>query len=360
MRRISAWVAFLLLVGLMLHLPTRCSGAEKLDAAPEGTFSIVLIPDTQAYKEVATKAQTEKGEPITNEIFANHTSWIAANLARQRIVFVSHVGDIVDLNIDAQWAVARKCMDQLHGNVPYAISVGNHDMTSRGDATLFQKYFPASRFTSFPWYGGSYGGSPLGVQVSGNNVNSFQLFSAEGLDFLFLHLECNAPDDVLAWANGILERYPDRIAMITSHMGWGPLVKPSSNEGYISGQKGRMTWHKIHGERGNSPQQMWEKCYQKHQNLVAVYSGDQSRTQAYRASSKGLKGNTVHEFLQDYGSGWLRLYRFTPQDGQVRVQAFTFNPVTEELCAGVKLVPARDAHQFEFVFALPSATSGAE
>lgn len=56
--------------------------------------------------------------------------------------------------------------------------------------------------------------------------------------------------------------------------------------------------------------------------------------------------------MQDYGSGWLRLYRFVPQDDQVVVTAITFDPRTEELCEGVSLVPERTAHQFEFEFSL--------
>jgi hypothetical protein len=345
--RKNPWLALLAILALQLNL----HGDEKLGPAPEGTFSIVLIPDTQAYLGAGTKSQPDSNVPITNPIFDAHTSWIVENIDRQRIVFVSHVGDIVDKNEDNQWRVAQACMNRLHGIVPYGISVGNHDMTSGGDASLFQKYFPKDRFENFDWYGGSYGGSPLGKHISGNNANSFQLFSAGGMDFLFLHLECNAPDDVLDWANGLMTRYSDRTTLITSHMGWGPRLEPKDNEGFISAEKGRMTWVKIHGKRGNSPQQMWDKCYRHHKNLVAVFSGDQSRTQAYYAASTGDHGNSVHELMQDYGSGWLRIYRFEPMDSSVRVKAITFNPRTEVLCEGVKLVPAKESHQFEFEFA---------
>lgn len=349
-RSIPRSIPALAMVWLLLGFSLVSAAAEKLSPAPDGTFSIVLISDTQAYRESGTTVQSDRPAPVTNKIFAAHTRWIAENLERQHIVFVSHVGDIVDQNIDDQWEVARQCMDQIHGKVPYGISVGNHDMSSRGDSTLFQKYFPRSRFERFSWYGGAYGGAPTGPSISGNNANSYQLFTAEGLDFVFLHLECNAPDDVVEWANKILEQHADRIALITSHMGWGPLVRPTDNEGYISDPKGRMTWHKVHGERGNSPQQLWEECYQHHRNLVAVFSGDQSRTQAFKAASAGRHGNIVHEFMQDYGSGWLRMYRFHPQEDRVRVEAITFHPETEELCDGVKLVPAREEHQFEFEF----------
>lgn len=328
-----------------LQTLTAACAADRLPPAPEGSFSIVVIPDTQAYRGAGTKSQPDSTAAVTNAIFTAHTRWIVDNLQRQKIVFVSHVGDIVDINEPRQWEVARDCMDQLHGRVPYGISVGNHDMTSGGDSSLFQQYFPQSRYAEFSWYGGSFGGSALGPRISGNNANSYQLFSAEGIDFVFLHLECNAPDDVLDWANEVLGRHADRRALITSHMGWGPLVKPASNEEFITGSKGRMTWHKIHGARGNTPQQLWDKCYRRHNHLLAVFSGDQSRTCAYRASSRGDHGNTIHELLQDYGSGWLRMYRFLPAQNQI--QAITFDPQTEELCTGTKLVPDPAEHQFQ-------------
>lgn len=328
---------------------------DRLGPPPEGAFSIVVIPDTQAYRGKGTKSQPESTEPVTNAIFEAHTRWIAENIEKQNIVFVSHVGDIVDKNNHDQWKVARACMDMIHGKVPYGISVGNHDMTSKGDSSLFQEYFPASRYEKFEWYGGTYSGSPMGPHVSGNNANSYQLFSAGGMDFIFLHLECNAPDDVLEWANEVLEAHADRRAMVTTHMGWGPLNKPKESSEFITGEKGRMRWLKIHGKRGNTPQQMWEKCFRKHQNLFAVFAGDQSRTQAIRAATPGEHGNVIHEVLQDYGSGWLRLFRFLP--GENRVDVITFDPRTEKLCDGTRLVPERSEHQFQIDYMMQPSSA---
>ena len=336
---------------LFVQLAQPILAVEQLAPARKASFSIVVIPDTQAYRGAGTKSQPDSTEPVTNAIFAAHTRWIAENLKRQNVMFVSHVGDIVDKNVPEQWEVARSCMDMFHGKVPYGISVGNHDMTSSGDATLFQQYFPASRFEGFSWYGGTYSGSPMGPHISGNNANSYQLFSAGGIDFVFLHLECNAPDDVLEWANEILRQNADRKALITSHMGWGPRVKPKEYNEYITGEKGRMRWSKIHGKRGNSPQEMWDKCYQYHPNLVAVFSGDQSRTHAFKAATPGIHGNVVHELMQDYGSGWLRLYRFTPDSEQIRVEAITFHPKSKEFCEGTTLVPEKSEHQFDIKIA---------
>ena len=329
------------------------SATGTLSATPDGAFTIILIPDTQAYKP---KPNGEPGELI-NPIFEAHTRWIASNIDRHQIKFVSHVGDIVDKNVHEQWKVARDCMDMLHGKVPYGISVGNHDMTSKGDSTLFQQYFPASRFQEFDWYGGTFTPADANTIVSANNANSYQLFSAAGMDFLFLHLECNAPDDVLAWANKVIEAHPERRVLVTSHMGLGPLHKPKEHTGYVEDPKGRMQWKKIHGDRGNTPQEMWEKCYSQHKNVFLVCCGDQSRSNALYLKSTGMHGNDIHECLTDYSTGWLRMYRFLPNEN--RIEAITFDPNDETLCQKSRHVDTPESHQFSFSYPMTTTNTKA-
>ncbi|MDG2130587.1 MAG: metallophosphoesterase [Fuerstiella sp.] len=319
--------------------------AADFPAAPEGTFTVAVIPDTQHYRDAKQGSDTPGKTIVTNEVFRGYVDWIASNVQRQRIVFATHVGDIVDVNNHQQWSVAQQMMNRLHGNVPYGISVGNHDMVRSGDSTLFQTYFPASRFADFNWYGGCFR-SPAGQSAtSGNNANSFQLFSAESLDFIILHLECNAPDDVLAWADAVLERHASRRAIITTHMGLGPRDKPKDADDFFTAPKGRMTWKKCHGDRGNSPQQMWDKCFRRHTNLFLICCGDQSRTQAMHQSSKGDNGNIVHEVLSDYGSHGQRVMRFLPQQNRIEVR--TWNPQVSEFCGGTKIVTDVNQHQFQ-------------
>ncbi len=337
-------VLCLLCTVLALLTTTNQSRADELSAAPQGTFSIVVIPDTQHYKGTGTEAGPESQYPVTNPTFDAWTDWISANLKRQRIVFVSHVGDIVDKNNREQWAVARRCMDKLHGSVPYGISVGNHDMTGSGDSSLFQEVFPKSRFEGFDWYGGCFV-SPAGKPaISGNNANSVQLFEASSMKFVALHLECNAPDDVLEWANSELQKHSNRRAIITTHMGLGPLELPKTSRDFFDAVKGRMKWTKRHGSRGNTPQQMWDKCFHRHKNLFMICCGDQSRTQALRQRSVADHGNIIHELLSDYGVHGLRVMRFVPTKNLIEVR--TWDPIKGKLCEATKIVPDRDQHQF--------------
>lgn len=345
------YFVFVAAILLLTGLDRLYSG--ELPEAPSGTFSIVVIPDTQHYKGRGTKGQPDSEEPLTNKVFTAWTEWIADNLERQRIVFVSHVGDIVDKNNKEQWALARACMDKFHGKVPYGISVGNHDMAGgTGDSSLFQEVFPKSRFESFDWYAGSFTDPSGKPAISGNNANSVQLFEAGGLKFVALHLECNAPDNVLAWADSVLEKYSDRRAIITSHMGLGPREKPVKSSDYFDTPKGRMTWKKCHGNRGNTPQQMWDKCYRKHKNLFMIFSGDQSRTQAMRQKGLGDNGNGVHELLSDYGANGLRVMRFIPAENKIEVR--TWDPINGMLCEKTKIVPKKNEHQFTLEYKMAS------
>ncbi|WP_222435410.1 metallophosphoesterase [Allorhodopirellula solitaria] len=319
----------------------------KLAPAPEGAFTIAVIPDTQAYRGQKIKSDENGDEVVRNPIFQTITGWIVENREPQNIVFVSHVGDIVDKNVPEQWAEARQCMDPIHGVIPYGMTVGNHDMASSGDSSLFQKHFPASRFKDFEWYGGSFHPDRPDPAVSGNNANSYQKIRAENIDLLFLHLECNAPDDVLAWADEIMDSHPMHRVIVTTHMDLGPIARPKTNQGYISDPKGRMNWKKRHAKRGNTAVQMWEKCFKKHKNLLLICSGDQRRSQTMHVSARGDHGNVVHSCLSDYSSdGSVRLYRFLPQEN--RVDVITYNADQGDLTRTTTLVPDEQEHQFSF------------
>jgi len=322
------------------------AGAVSLDAAPDDTFTIAVIPDTQRYLGPGSGRGDESGEP-RNPAFDTRTVWLADNLESQRIVFVTHMGDIVDRNEHRQWRVARENMDRLHGRVPYGISVGNHDMVNNtGDSRLFQEYFGAERYAETSWYGGTYEGRPgHAPQVSGHNANSYQLFSAGGLDFIIVHVECNAPDDVLAWVDGVLDDHRDRMAIVSTHMYLGGIETRGADQ-----PQGRMQWKKVHGDRGNTPQHMWEKSFSKHPNLFLVLCGDQSASITHWQTSQGEHGNPVHEILTDYprhadDSDWLRLLRFHPEEE--RIAALTYSPAQDRLCDGIRHVTEWSDHQFE-------------
>ena len=324
---------------------TDLTAARTLPLLPVGAFTVVVIPDTQRYLGRDCKLSEHSTGPVTNANLEAQIEWICEHVEDQNIVFVTHVGDIVDKNRPEEWAVAKKHLDQLRGVVPFSLTVGNHDMSKDGDARLFQGAFSAASFASYPWYLASYGHSRPDQSVSTNNVNSAQLFTAAGWDFIHLSLECNAPDDVLDWANGLLTQHVARRALITTHMDLGIVDQPTENAGYIHDPKGRMNWVKIHGERGNSGAAMWDKIYRKHPNIAMIFCGDQSRVTALRVDAQADDGHLIPSLLSDYGSATsLRLMRFCPDANQVSV--LTHDVVAECLVEKTDHVKEPSAHQF--------------
>ena len=338
MRKIKTTILFWCVLSLCLPVSV-CAQAElpTLDEAPDNTFTIAVMADTQSYSGKGTKHDPESRDEVKNRVFDSQTGWITKNVDKQNIIFVSHAGDVVDMNNTDQWDVAKTYLNRFHGEIPYGISPGNHDMTSNGNTDLYQDYFPAARFQSFDWYGGEIN----------NNTNSYQLLSSNGVDIIIMHIACNAPDNVIDWANQVLDEHQERFAIVTTHMFLGPRDRPIQDVDYFDAPKGIMRWHKTYGDKGNSAEQLWNKCFKKHENIRMIISGDQSRSNAIHSKYIGEKGNVVHALLSDYSAtegGAIRLYRFIPTKDQIQV--FTFNTTQDKLLLDTKIVPDKNEHYF--------------
>ena len=332
--------------------------AEKLPPLPDGAFTYVVIPDTQLYR--GEGAHVKKGKkpqtgPTRNPAFASRVDWIAANIEKEKIAFVSHVGDIVDYRNAAQWSFASNQMAKLDGKVPYGISPGNHDIGG-ADTTEFNTWFPRARYETNAWDAGSFGGymNAKGKKVCAGNADSCQLFEAGGMKFVVLHLECNAPAPVLKWADAMLDKYADRKAIICTHMYLGYKTKKIDKIRRKATERpdewfGVMDWAKTHLADGVPATVAWETCFSKHKNLILIVSGDQSPAICWRETQKGVHGNTVHSTLQDYprtadDQDWLRLYRFRPE--LKKIEVWTYSPQHDEICQGVGFRKGRDWHVF--------------
>ena len=164
--------------------------------AVAGDFTIIMLPDTQKY--VLSSA--------TAPIFMKQTQWIVDQRDAMNIVFVTHVGDVCD-NYDSvsQHIYAAQSLSLLDGVVPYGVLPGNHDQPT----TLYNSYWPYSLYESESWFGGHY--------PANGNDNSFQSFSAGGMDFLILHLQFNPDANVIAWADSVLKNHPNHKAIISTH-----------------------------------------------------------------------------------------------------------------------------------------------
>jgi len=327
---LKAFLALLLFLGVSCRTsaPVTDYGVSKGDAY----FSIAILPDTQYYTAIRHGGNMS--------MFANQVSWIIKNRQAEKIAYVIHLGDITDHNAEEEWIRAKNELYRLgQRNIPYGLAVGNHDQTpnskpAAGDPnTGYSKYFGKDYFKTKSWYGG-------GMGSSNNNDNHFDLFTANGQDFMVLYLVYNQPGHkyhnqayetaTMKWADSVLTAHSDRKAILVSH---GTIGKPkNSNSNFIPGEG----TNKEPGKLTNQGKVMYEMA--KHHSNVFMMLGGHIAGESFRRDTFG--SNVIKTYLTDYqsrrnppyagaedrngGNGLMRLLRFNTS--KQTVSALTFIP----------------------------------
>jgi hypothetical protein len=257
--------------------------AIALRKAAEPEFTIIALPDTQHYSESFPA------------VFTAQTQWIVDNKDARNIVFVTHEGDIVEhYNLTTEWQRANTSMSLLDGVVPYGMGPGNHDQPT----TMFNQYFPYTRYAGLPWYGGHF---------QNVNDNNYQLFSGGGMDFVIVHLTFCPPAAAVSWADSVFKAHPDRIGIMTTH---GYLGLGAVRSVHVCG----------------STQYLWDTLALPNPNLRFMLSG---HVHGESRRTDTVDGRTVFQMLADYqdrpsgGDGWLRILRFVPADDKLYVQTYS-------------------------------------
>lgn len=268
-------------------------------------FTIIVLPDTQMYTLHYP------------DIFMSQTKWIKQNKDALNIKCVIHEGDITDKNLNREWIVANNAISILDGVVPYCLTIGNHDLAPGGstlyrDASLFNKYFPASRYKKKQWYGGHY---------EDGNENAYYYFNVNDTNFLVLCLEFGARDEVLTWANKIVAGHKSYKIIVTTH------CYTYSDDTRV-GEGDSWSPHQ-YACKGNNGDEIWDKFVRKHENIFLVLSGHILNDGLGRLTSTGDHGNKVHQVLTNYqmkkrgGNGWLRIIRFLPKEKKIQFRAYS-------------------------------------
>ena len=298
-------------------------------------WTVVALPDTQKY--AAWKAPYARDQ----------TQWVADNADAENIAFVSHEGDVVDDGDDeGQWTFMDDKMSVLDGVVPYSTVPGNHDWATTWDRStsvaLYKQYFGPSRYEDRDWFGGA---GPTNGVPNRDDLNTYQLFSAGGYDFLHLALEWEPPGSVddpstpLGWAQGVLDQYPDRPTILTTH------------SYYRGDTESRTTKLQEADGDGNTGQTVWEELVAPNRQVFMVLCGHWHQDDGEgRQVSTNEAGDPVYELLANYqsrrngGNGLLRRIEFHPgggTDGTDRIRVRTYSPSTGEF-------ETDDSSQFSF------------
>ena len=296
--------------------------ATNAAAAPD--FTIVAIPDTQHYVDDTNPNDADGDRALT---FTQQTQWIVSSRPTLNTVFVSHLGDIVE-HIDAQpaeWPKADASMDVLDSAsppVPYGIAPGNHDMNSAGVSTNYDLYFPVSRMSGYPRYGGFLGQNQFSFTdpIDRQNKNQYSLFSVGGMDFVVIHLEYHMPTYSVAWADRVLKAFPNRKAIIATHL-------------FLSDSGSRPTTVLNRTTDGTPAATVWTNLIVPNCNVFLVlnghYPGEANRTDPTPGNAS-CPTRSVHQLESDYqsringGDGWLRYMTFKPSENKIYV--YTYSP----------------------------------
>ena len=279
---------------------TRDSAVEPRNAADvprsEYDFTLGWESDTQYYNENEMPGDPYKHQEAIHSYFLERRDDL-------NLQYVFHTGDIVDdYDVIPQWERADVQYDRLDEvALPYGVLAGNHDVGHDvGDYTNYGTYFGEDRFAQNPWYGGSYE----------NNRGHYDLVSAGGIDFLMLYTGWLPDDASIAWMNEVLQRYPDRVAILAQH----EFILTTGGLGAI-------------------PQRVLDEVVAPNPNVRMVFSGHYHdaflRTDAFDDDGDGVDDRTVYSMLFDYqglpegGLGYLRLLHFDNEGERMMVRTYS-------------------------------------
>lgn len=289
-----------------------------------GSFTVVVLPDTQHYSEKYPKT------------FLTQTTWIAENHKARNIAAVLHLGDVTNKNTPAEWKNAGAAMQVLdEAKVPYVVCPGNHDYSAGGackDRTCgLTDTFPVKRYKDLPTFGGTYDQEPERME------NSYHLFAAGGREFLVLALEFGPRADVVRWANEVVKKHPKRETILITHA-------------FIYFDDTRYNWKKYEAKQNWNPhaygvakatkddvsdgEELWANLVSKHENFILTLNGHVLGDGLGRVTTTTPGGREVPQVLVNYqmrpngGDGWLRLLEFKA-DGTT-VEVYDYSPVLKQ------------------------------
>ncbi len=248
------------------------------DYVTNGSDALIWITDPQHY----TKFDD------LNAYYAQMYQYAADQYTAGNIGYVMNTGDLVDDRPSSplaakQWAIADAAMKKAEeAGLPNGLVAGNHDVgdfkkenyeeedNTSSDYSKFCETFGAERYNDKPWYGGSLN----------NNISHYDLITVGNVDLvvLFLGYGLEATDETIAWANGVLQTYRHRTAIVATHQ---YLLNATADRA-----------------EGSRAQLIYDAIVEPNPNVKLVLCGHDDGSQVVQRTAKD--GRTVYEILSDY------------------------------------------------------------
>lgn len=305
-------------------------GELKPDTLNDPDFEIAVLPDLQY--------QTMTGIPGNctipdSGLVANTFNWICANKTVANIKAVLQVGDLTDDGNTSQFQRVDSNYDKFDNNdIPYLYVPGNHDYaggvpTESRVLTTYETYMGAARYAGKAYYGNNYGGS---------NANYYINLYIGRQKFLVIGLEFMPRDEVIEWAQSVLDSNVNSKAIIVTHAlvtGWGEKSKDSSA---ATGGYGLID--------ANNGTELWDKLVRKNKQIFLTLNGHYGRCCGGGCASllltslgdpvdkiltqTGDSGNIVHMIAYNHqsdslgGAGHIMRLKFRPSASKIDVSFF--------------------------------------
>ena len=356
-------------------------------------FEIAMIPDTQNYVDYSHQ-RAEGFVFDASNLLMEQMRWVASHGRGRggKIAFVAAVGDVwqhQSLPIDKAHAdrgmgyvknpmfaghfdptpktrsvEIPKAIDAYQiladAELPFGVAPGNHDydamwtsdkfppnskkppseltfsvedigMLHVGGLDNFRSAFGDDKpfFKGKPWYVASFHGG----------ASSAQLFSAGGYEFLHFALEMQAGDEIVAWVESVMAKYPGRPTILSTHDYLDPEGRRNPNP--------IIDLDRVDPDEHNSADELFAKLIAKNDQIFLVLCGHQ-HGQSFRVDLNE-KGHEVYQMLADYqdrgqsgldsgqpidpflrgptgiGDGWLRMLRFETGGVAPRIDVRTYS-----------------------------------
>jgi hypothetical protein len=182
--------------------------------ATRGEWSLAVLSDTQNWVEQGNTGRWDFSR------VEDSFQWMLDNKGQLNLKVVQAVGDMMQYNTDYEWERVRKIYYLMltENGIPGIPAAGNHewkDGGGSGDFRLMNEYLPVSEYEKYSWWGGCY--------PAGKIQNSYQLFTIGKEDYLFINMQYQAgsvevgAQAAVDWAVSIMEQYPERKIIFTSH-----------------------------------------------------------------------------------------------------------------------------------------------
>jgi predicted phosphodiesterase len=272
-----------------------------------GYYTFIFLPDLQN--------MTSNYPEILSTMFR----WIINNKTKNNIQAVISLGDLTNVASDTEFRTISSQFSKLDSadiiNLPV---IGNHDYDfsnpSSRSTVKFDTYFPVSKYYLKNWFGGAYNSSMS---------NSYIKIEIEGKKYLIMGLEIFPRDEVLRWAQTIINQNTDSEILIVTHS-------------YLNSNGTRTASTDPYGSnayslgRDNDAIKLWNNFIKVNENIHYVFSGHQicSPTSAYSYDINN-RGGLVNQFFFNHqcdangGNGFLIIMNFSPIEQKINIKTYS-------------------------------------